>query len=202
MRINSYIHKAGIAFTLLALSPVLSNVLARTPVNDTFVKTETVVTPKGTAEKNILDNAPDPHIIIAGEAKIAKITVDLSQNVLYKYDNEGNAQTAYLIASGKKNTPTDKGVRIVTHTESYPYRSAPKRTKRRRNPGAYGPRVICLNKIDKLTGIQSQTGEFIHGTNQPNSIGKYASLGCMRMDNEVIKELAGEVKRGDIVIIK
>ena len=202
MRINSYIQKAGLAFTLLTLTPVLSNTLARTPVNDTFVKTKSVITPKGTAEKNILDNAPDPHITIAGEEKIAKIMVDLSQNVLYKYDTEGNAQTAYLIASGKKNTPTDKGVRIVTHTESYPYRSAPRRTKRRRNPGAYGPRVICLNKIDKLTGIQSQTGEFIHGTNQPNSIGKYASLGCMRMDNEVIKELAGEVKRGDIVIIK
>ena len=202
MRINNYIQKVGLAFTLLTLTPFLSNTLARTPENDTFVKAETVVSPKGTAEKNVLDNAPDPHITIAGEEKIAKITVDLSQNVLYKYDNKGHAQMAYLIASGKKNTPTDKGIRIVTHIETYPYRNAPRHTKRRRNPGAYGAKVICLNKIDKLTGEQSQTGEFIHGTNQPNSIGKYVSLGCMRMDNEVIKELAGEVKRGDIIIIK
>ncbi len=202
MRINNYIQKAGLAFTLLTLTPVLSNALARTPVNDTFVKAEPDIPPKGTAEKNILNKAPNPHITIAGEEKTAKITVDLSKNILYKYDNEGHAQMAYLIASGKKNTPTDKGIRIVTHVETYPYRSAPRYTKRRRNPGAYGPKIICLNKIDKSTGEQSQTGEFIHGNNNPSSIGKYASLGCMRMDNEVIKELAGEVKRGDIVIIK
>ena len=150
MRINSYIQKAGMAFTLMTLTPVLSNAYARTMVNDTFVKTETVITPKGTAEKNILDNAPDPHIIIAGEEKTAKITVDLSKNVLYKYDTEGHAQMAYLIASGKKNTPTDKGIRIVTHIETYPYRTAPRHTRRRKNPKAYGPKVICLNKIDKL----------------------------------------------------
>ncbi len=57
-------------------------------------------------------------------------------------------------------------------------------------------------KVDPETGKLSTTGEFIHGTNRPESIGQYVSLGCMRMDNETIKQLASEVKRGDIVIIK
>ncbi len=48
----------------------------------------------------------------------------------------------------------------------------------------------------------SQTGQFIHGNNDISSLGKYASLGCIRMDNEVIKKLAKEVKRGDIVVIR
>ena len=46
------------------------------------------------------------------------------------------------------------------------------------------------------------TGQFIHGNNDVTSIGKRASKGCIRMDNEVIKYLASIVKRGDFVIIK
>lgn len=157
--------------------------------------------PKGSSETTILANAPSPSVMINGEAKSAIIVVDLSKNVLYKYDQNGTPEIAYRIASGKKSTPTDPGVRIVTHIEKYPYRSAPAHTKRRRNPRAYGPNTICLNKINTKTGEQSSTGEFIHGNNDASSIGKYASLGCMRMDNEVIKELSKQVKRGDIVII-
>ena len=42
----------------------------------------------------------------------------------------------------------------------------------------------------------------LHGNSNKSSLGKYASLGCIRMDNEVIKQLSKEVKRGDIIIIK
>ena len=91
---------------------------------------------------------------------------------------------------------------MVTHVETYPYRSAPMATKRRRNPNDYGPRIICLETVNPKTGAKGSTGEFIHGNKNPNSLGKYASLGCIRMDNEVIKELAKQVKRGDIVVIK
>lgn len=161
----------------------------------------TLPPPKGSSANTILTKAPSPFVTIAGEKKNAVIVVDLSRNVLYKYNKEGNPEIAYRIASGKKRTPTDPGVRIVTHVEKYPYSSAPTHTKRRRNPRAYGPNTICLNKINTKTGEQSPTGEFIHGNCDASSIGKYASLGCMRMDNEVIKVLSAQVKRGDIVII-
>lgn len=161
-----------------------------------------IVTAKGSADPFVLKNAPSASINIMGSDKYAKFVVDLNTNTLYKYNTNGEATCAYKIASGKKSTPTDKGIRIVTHVETYPYRSAPARTKRRRNPKAYGPKIICLNKLNPKTGEQSPTGEFIHGNNNPSSIGKYASLGCMRMDNDVIKQLAKEVTKGDIVIIK
>lgn len=170
--------------------------------NELNKDTYSVVTAKGTNDTFILNNAPSSKINISGTNKIAKIVVDLSKNILYKYNSEGRATYAYKIASGKKNTPTDKGIRIVTHIETYPYRTAPTRTKRRRNPKAYGPKIICLNKLNPKTGEQSSTGEFIHGNNNPSSIGKYVSLGCIRMDNEIIKQLAKEVKKGDIVIIQ
>lgn len=170
--------------------------------NDVFEKTAVVVPPEGTTDENVLLMAPDPVIYVEGEKRFAKLVVDISQNVLYKYSDFGEPQAAFLIASGKKNTPTDTGVRIVSHIESYPYRNAPASTKRHNQPWNYGPRAIILQKLDPDTGERSSTGEFIHGNNNPASLGKYASLGCIRMDNEVIKQLAREVKRGDIVIVK
>jgi len=168
--------------------------------NDVFEKTY-VVPPKGTSNDSILCNAPSPLVTINGQEKTATIVVDISRNVLYKYNEFGVAQNAYLIASGKPSTPTDTGIRVVSHIETYPYRTAPKSTKRYKNPNDYGPKIIILQKLDPITGETSQTGEFIHGNNDPSSIGKYASKGCMRMDNEVIKLLSTQVKRGDIVVI-
>lgn len=178
-----------------------AQVLEKTPAADVYDKRDTVP-PKGTTSRTVLLGAPSADITIAGEDKTAKIVVDLAKNVLYTYDDSGKADCAYLIASGKPRYPTDTGVRVVTHVETYPYKNAPAATRRHRKPNDYGPKIICLEKIDPDTGSRSSTGEFIHGTNNPSSIGKYASLGCMRMDNEVIKELAKIVKRGDIVIIK
>ena len=187
-----------IGLTTLIAAASIPKAYAQLPAKDSFG----VVTAKGCMDSTVLKNAPEPYITIVNKPAQATMVVDLSTNVLYRYNSSGKAFIAYKIASGKKNTPTDKGVRVVTHVETYPYRYAPRHTKRRRNPSAYGPKVICLNKINTKTGEQSQTGEFIHGTNHPESIGKYVSMGCMRMDNEVIKQIAKDVKRGDIVIIK
>lgn len=194
-----------IAAGALLLSPLAlksnSNVYHQQPVQDTFELRDSVP-PSGTTSPFILNEAPDSKIKIQGETKHAVIVVDVSQNVLYKYDKNGEPECAYLVATGKPKTPTHKGVRIVTHTESYPYRNAPKTTKRYRTPKAFGPNTICLNKLDPVTGEQTQTGEFIHGNNDAKSIGTYDSNGCIRMDNEVIKIVSKQVKRGDIIVIK
>lgn len=199
MKISNYIKTIGL--TLAIAAPMYKvSLYAQLPEKDRFEKI--VPPPEGTSDVAVLNVAPNPEISINGEIQNAVIVVDLSKNVLYKYDSLGAAEKAYLIASGKANTPTDKGVRIVTHIEKYPYKAAPIGTKRRRNPGAYGPNIICLNKINPDNGEQSRTGEFIHGNCNKSSLGKYASQGCIRMDNEVIKQLSKEVKRGDIIIIK
>lgn len=195
---------AGIAAgsCVLFASPQHANsqTVDKMPSKDLFEKT-IEVSPKGTNAKSVLLFAPSPDVEINGEEKRAAIVVDLSKNILYKYNENGQAEVAYLVASGKKKYPTDAGIRMVTHVESYPYKSAPAATRRRRRPNDYGPRIICLETVDPKTGNKGSTGEFIHGNNNPASLGKYASLGCIRMDNEVIKELSKQVKRGDIVII-
>lgn len=192
---------AGAAITGLTLSktPSYANNLPGKQGKDVFEKKS--VSPEGTQDIQILSSAPSPDVRVCGINKKAKIVVDLKTNTLYTYNEYGQAQSAYSIASGKASTPTHAGVRIVSHTETYPYRTAPSHTKRRRNPRAYGPKVIILDALDTKTGERSSIGEFIHGNNDSSSIGKYASKGCMRMDNEVIKQLSTSVKRGDIVII-
>ena len=160
------------------------------------------ISPKGTDTIPVLKNAPSPKLKLCGKDTIAAIVVDLSKNILYKYNDKGEPVCAYLVASGKEKYPTDKGLRVVINVESYPYKNAPKVTKRYKKPWDYGPRAIILETVDPETGKRGKTGEFIHGNNNPKSLGKYASLGCIRMDNEVIKKLAKEVKRGDLVLIQ
>lgn len=189
------------ATSLFVAAPLVSSAQTGSQLNQDTFESSITVSPKGTNKAAVLLTAPDPSVKINGENRIATIVVDLSKNILYKYNDQGEATAAYLVASGKKSSPTDTGVRVVTHIESYPYKTAPLITKRRKEPWNYGPKIICLNIIDPKTGRKSPTGEFIHGNNNPNSLGKYVSLGCIRMDNEVIKKLSKEVKPNDIVII-
>lgn len=205
--IKGFTKTIGIGLTagVLFMSPVAGNAqssVKKEYTGDTFELCEKNIPASGTCERSVLRSAPNPHVYIAGERKTAAIVVDVSKNVLYHYDEEGEPVTAYLIASGKKSTPTHTGVRYVSHVETYPYSSAPAGSKRRRNPRDYGPKIIILDKLDVETGERSSCGEFIHGNRNPESIGTYASKGCMRMDNEVIKYLSAQVKRGDIVLIK
>lgn len=190
--------------SMLAVTPLLYPSVLRAQIEgDSFVKTELMseIPLQGTSDIKILKSAPNPKVNIMGNLTNAAIVVDLSKNALYKYDEDGVPEIAYSIASGKETTPTSTGLRVVSHIEKYPYKTAPRKTKRRRSPNDYGPKIIILNKIDPSTGKTSLFGEFIHGNNNPNSIGKYVSHGCMRMDNDVITELATQVHRGDIVKI-
>ena len=177
-----------------------------TPATDVFVRQNGGITPQGTSSDEVLANAPSPSVVVQGKMKRAKIVVDLSKNVLYHYGDNGEPLKAYLIASGRRTgyepTPTHKGLRVVSHKETYPYRTAPPHTKRYKHPKDYGPMVIILDRMDPQTGETSRIGEFIHGNRDASLLGRYVSHGCMRMDNDVIRYLAPLMKRGDLVLIK
>lgn len=160
------------------------------------------ITPKGSNNPEHLKNAPSPEIEIAGEKKFAAIVVDIEHNLLYTYNEKGEAEMVYSVATGKKRTPTRKGIKMITNVEDYPYKTA-YGTKRKKNPDDYGPNVIIIENINPETGkIYGNNGQFIHGNNNEKSLGEYASLGCVRMDNEVIKKLAKEVVKQTYVLVK
>ena len=95
----------------------------------------------------------------------------------------------HLIKDGKwfKSYPVGIG-KILTPTPTGTYRIINKAI----NPGGpFGVRWLGLNKKDYG----------IHGTNNPASIGKYVSQGCIRMHNKDVLELAGIVPIGTTVKI-
>lgn len=92
---------------------------------------------------------------------------------------DGKTFKTYPIAIGKPSTPTPKGTfRIIN--KAY-------------NPGGpFGARWLGL----------SIKGYGIHGTNNPSSIGKAVSNGCIRTYNKNIIELYNTVPIGTIVRIE
>jgi len=69
--------------------------------------------------------------------------------------------------------------------------------------GAYGPWFLRLyTGADRTKSGKSWTGIGIHGTHDPNSIGKMVSEGCIRMHNHELEELKKSVKIGTKVIIE
>jgi lipoprotein-anchoring transpeptidase ErfK/SrfK len=69
--------------------------------------------------------------------------------------------------------------------------------------GAYGPFALGLSAhsetIESFAGGDGQVG--IHGTNDPSSIGRSVSHGCVRVGNEIITSLAGIAPLGTPVTI-
>lgn len=156
---------------------------------------------KGSRSKVLLKNAPSPVIVIAGKKVNARIVIDISTNRLYKYNELGKAEVVYSVATGKSSTPTKTGIRKVSDIEDYPYATA-YGTKRKKNPKDYGPHVIRLDYVNTQTGkIYGNNGQFLHGNKNASTIGMYVSKGCIRMDNEVIKQMAKELQKGDYVLI-
>lgn len=107
------------------------------------------------------------------------IVVDLSRRTITVTVSGHDPLTA-PVAVGTQQNPTPTGRFYVTDRV------------RPRNPhGAYGAFALGLSAhSDTLTEFGGRDGQVgIHGTNQPASIGKAASHGCVRVPPEVVKRL-------------
>lgn len=108
-----------------------------------------------------------------------RITVNRAAHTLSLF-KDGHLFRTYPVAIGKMLTPTPKGTyRIINKAL---------------NPGGpYGARWLGLS----IPG----GGYGIHGTNNPKSIGKNVSHGCIRMYNKDVMELFKRVGVGTPVRI-
>lgn len=214
IRVSGVHHHINISPRKILRAAALTLCLTTQTLNakDTFerkyVKDEVVdsLVYKTQLPREALEQAPSPLITIAGEEKTAGIVVDVTENKLFRYDSLGCVIDGYIVASGKigrsGKSITDLGIRQVDHVENYPYQDA-YGTKRKRNPNDYGPNVLYLVTINPETGAcEGSNGEFIHGNNNPSSLGKHSSKGCIRMENEVIYKIAREIENGTYVLIK
>jgi hypothetical protein len=103
----------------------------------------------------------------------------------------GAAKKIYRVAVGKPSTPSPIGTfRVISRVSNPTYSHRGKVVLP--GPGnPVGTRWIGL----------SEKGYGIHGTNAPNSIGKAASHGCIRMERRDLEELFAMLKVGATVEI-
>ncbi|MCX7747615.1 MAG: L,D-transpeptidase [Clostridia bacterium] len=107
------------------------------------------------------------------------ITVNTSAKTLSLY-RDGSLFKTYPVAIGAPSTPTPKGSFRVKNKAANP-------------GGPFGARWLGLNAPGGGYGI--------HGTNNPSSIGKAVSHGCVRMYNKDIIEVYNLVPVGTPVKI-
>ncbi len=125
------------------------------------------------------------------ERVTTRIEVDLSERRLYFYRGRKLVLTT-PVAVGSPATPTPLGryyvnQRIVTT-----------------NPGgAFGPAALGVSAFsDVLTGWTQGGPIGIHGTNQPWSIGRAVSNGCIRVPNDVLERIFDASRGGTPVVFR
>ncbi|SMB91054.1 L,D-transpeptidase catalytic domain [Desulfonispora thiosulfatigenes DSM 11270] len=105
------------------------------------------------------------------------ITINTTARTLTVHKN-GAWYRSYPVAVGKASTPTPKGTFTIVNKAINP-------------GGPFGARWLGLSK--------PHYG--IHGTNNPSSIGKAVSNGCVRMYNNNVIELASFIPLRTVVNI-
>lgn len=100
------------------------------------------------------------------------IVVDKSDFMLYRI-TEDRVHSAYPVAIGMPGTPTRTGTFVLGSG--------------RPAGGVWGPYRIPLY-VRTRSGLRHD-GYYIHGTNEPDSIGTEASHGCVRMFNSDIRKM-------------
>jgi lipoprotein-anchoring transpeptidase ErfK/SrfK len=120
-----------------------------------------------------------------------RITVDLSERRVRLYKN-GKLVLSSTAAIGSSATPTPLGryyvnQRLIPDDPSGPF-----------GPGAVGISAFS----DVLTGWTQGGPIAIHGTNEPSSIGRAVSNGCIRLPNTVLRRVFAEALAGTPVLIR
>jgi L,D-transpeptidase ErfK/SrfK len=106
------------------------------------------------------------------------LVVSRNKRILQVF-RQNNLVKTYPIAVGKMLSATPAGQFVIVNREPNP-------------GGPYGAMWLSLSKA----------GYGIHGTNDPSSIGKAVSKGCIRMHNQDVLELARQVPNGTKVMIQ
>lgn len=136
----------------------------------------------------------------AGQGSAGSLVVRTSERRLYLVKGDGTA-FRYPVAVGKPGKQW-AGQTAIDGKYYNPAWSPPAVVKRD-NPRL--PRVIAGGTPQNPMGVAAMTlrgGQYaIHGTNRPNSIGTFASYGCIRMHNHDISDLIERVGVGTQVIV-
>lgn len=123
---------------------------------------------------------------------LREVVIDLSERVLEVREGEA-VLLETPVAIGGGSSPTPAGLFYVTDA-----------VRLLDTTGPWGPFALGLSaRSDTVTEFNGGDGIIgIHGTNRPSSIGQAASLGCVRVPNDTMLEIADLVAVGTPVLIE
>jgi lipoprotein-anchoring transpeptidase ErfK/SrfK len=156
--------------------------------------------------RKTIDTSPIARKLVAFDAsvKVGTIIVDNSERRLYHVISKGVAMR-YGIAIGREGFGWT-GTEVVSAKSEWPAWNPPEEMRiREAKKGHILPERMEGGRDNPLGARAMYLGSTeyrIHGTNQPNSIGKAASSGCIRMANEDVEHLYAHVKIGATVIVR
>lgn len=174
--------------TTLSPTTILGTVMVATVVEgpvDGWARVMLPIRPNGTTGWVRVD---DVHLFVVE----GRIVVDLSDRELTYYRG-GREVLRTPVAVGTDRNPTPTGHFYVTDSVTLA------------NPGSpWGPHALGLSgRSDTISEYNGGDGIIgIHGTNRPDSIGKAASLGCVRLPNDMITLIHEMVPIGTPVEIR
>jgi lipoprotein-anchoring transpeptidase ErfK/SrfK len=135
----------------------------------------------------------------ASAAKQGSIIISTRQNRLYYVLGNGKA-VMFRVATAKKGFEW-KGSHRVSAKAKWPSWSPPEEMRVRRPDLPIFMEGGPDNPLGARALYLGSSIYRIHGTNEPSSIGKRASSGCIRMLNEDVAELYRHVKLGARVTV-
>jgi lipoprotein-anchoring transpeptidase ErfK/SrfK len=128
--------------------------------------------------------------VVVGTVK-TRILVDLSARRLTLY-RDGRPTWRITVGVGSSKTPTPRGRFYVNQ-----------RVVARDPTGPWGPAALGISAFSPVLTDWTQGGPIaVHGTNEPGSIGRAASNGCVRVRNSTMRKLFAEVPAGTPVAIR
>ena len=121
-----------------------------------------------------------------------RVVVDRAAHTIQAFDGDSMIVNDH-VAVGKSSTPTPSGQFFAVDL------------LQPSNPrGAYGPFAFTLSAYSTVyqTFGSGDGAVGIHGTNEPSTIGRDASHGCVRLSNALVQYLANVLPLGTPVFIR
>ena len=138
------------------------------------------------------------------QPKVAKVVVDESEGWLKGYNKAGNLVAMFTVTTGSSNDPLpigEWGINGVGHNPPFAYQPdlfwdvPDSEEEQQLPPGPNGPvGVVWIDLTKEHYGI--------HGTPEPQTIGRTQSHGCVRLTNWDAARLAGMVSSSTKVVFQ
>ena len=190
----------------IAPAPVVSNrqrVVVQPAMRDHSIQTAAVPRTQAAVSGQIDPKFLPQVVAYDGPHRPGTIVIDTIENLLYLIEEGGQARR-YGVGTGKPGFEW-AGTHKVTRKAEWPdWRPPAEMIAREKKKGRILPTHMAGGPENPMGARALYLGSTlyrIHGTNQPSTIGRAVSSGCIRMRNEDVMDLYERVPVGASVVV-